>query len=48
MGATYVLVNYSKKETIGFLHIGASKAKELAGNPVAAAITTWYLPVLLP
>ena len=43
MGVGYFLVNYSKKEWISFNHIGASKARELAGNPVSAAMTTWYL-----
>lgn len=43
MGVGYILVNYSRKELISFAHIPASTAKELAGNPVSAAITTWYL-----
>lgn len=28
---------------ISYAHLPASKAKELTGNPVTAAITTWYL-----
>jgi len=43
MGVGYFLVNYSKKEVISFSHIGASTARELAGNPVSAAMTTWYM-----
>lgn len=43
MGQGYVLVNKSKGEKISFLHLPASKARELTGNPVTAAITTWYL-----
>ena len=43
MGVEYFLVNYSKKELISFSHIGASKERELAGNPVSAAMTTWYM-----
>ena len=43
MGVGYFLVNYSKKELISFSHIGASTARELAGNPVSAAMTTWYM-----
>jgi hypothetical protein len=43
MGITYHLINITKKEIITFLHIPAGKAHELAGNPVSAAITTWYL-----
>jgi hypothetical protein len=43
MGVGYSLVNFSKKEWILFQHIAASKARELAGNPASAAITTWYL-----
>ena len=43
MGVGYTLVNQTKKERITFIHIPASKARELAGNPISAAITTWYM-----
>ncbi|SET17766.1 hypothetical protein [Paenibacillus sp. NFR01] len=43
MGQGYVLVNQSKGEIISFSHLPASKARELTGNPVTAAMTTWYL-----
>jgi pyridoxine/pyridoxamine 5'-phosphate oxidase len=43
MGVGYMLVNYTKKEMIRFSHIPASKARELAGNPVSAAMVTWYM-----
>ena len=43
MGVGYILVNQTKKEQIRFIHIPASTARELAGNPVSAAITTWYM-----
>ena len=43
MSVGYELVNYSKRERITFCHIDAATAHELAGYPVAAAITTWYL-----
>jgi hypothetical protein len=43
VGVGYWLVNFTKKEQLLYAHIPASKARELAGNPVAAAITTWYL-----
>ena len=43
MGVGYILVNNTKREQISFMHISASSRLELAGNPVAAAITTWYL-----
>lgn len=43
MGVGYQLVNHSKRERITFCHIDATTAHELAGNPAAAAITTWYL-----
>ncbi len=43
MGVGYELINKSKKEVITFSHLPASKERELAGNPVTAAITTWYL-----
>jgi len=43
MGVGYTLVNHTKKELIGFGHIPAKKARELAGNSVSAAIVTWYM-----
>jgi hypothetical protein len=43
LGAGYILVNQTKKEQILFAHISASKKRELAGGPISAAITTWYL-----
>lgn len=43
MSVGYILVNHSQKEVIRFIHTPASTAHELAGNPVSAAITTWYL-----
>jgi len=43
MGVGYVLVYPSKQEYISYTHIGASTLFEMAGNPVAAAITSWYL-----
>ena len=43
MGVGYYLVNATKREQVGFLHIGASTARELSGNPAASAVTTWYL-----
>lgn len=43
MGQGYVLVNKSKGEIISFAHLPVSKARELTGNPVTAAMTTWYL-----
>ena len=43
MGAEYVLENHTKKEIITYQHVPASKARDVAGNPVSAAITMWYL-----
>lgn len=43
MGVFYNLVNFTKKEIITYSHIPANKARELAGNSVSSAITTWYL-----
>jgi hypothetical protein len=43
MGVYYYLVNQSKKEIISFCHIPAWKKRELAGNPISAAIVTWYM-----
>ncbi len=42
MGVEYRIVNKTKKEVVSFFRIPASKARELTGNPIAAAITTWY------
>lgn len=43
MSVEYILVNESKKEIISFIHLNGSKKRELAGNAVQSAITTWYL-----
>ena len=43
MGVTYYLANFTKKESLLYLRVPAWKDKELAGNPVASAITSWYL-----
>ena len=43
MGVGYYLINHSKGEYLVFSHVGASTARELAGNPIAASISTWYL-----
>ena len=43
MGVSYSLINYTKKEYVIFDKLPASKARELAGNPASAAISTWYL-----
>lgn len=43
MGVGYILVNHTKKEQVLFAHIPASKKRELAGCPISATITTWYL-----
>ena len=43
MSVGYILVNQTKKERISFIHIPATTAKELAGNPVSAAIIAWYM-----
>jgi len=43
MGVGYILVNYTQREQITFLHVGATKLREIAGNPAAACITAWYL-----
>ncbi|GGI12889.1 hypothetical protein [Gottfriedia solisilvae] len=43
MGQEFKLINKSKKEQIIYAHLPASKARELTGNPVTSAITTWYL-----
>lgn len=43
MGVEYILVNQTRRELISFAHIPAAKKRELAGCPISAAITTWYL-----
>ena len=43
MGVGYCLINKTKKERITYLHLPASKAREITGNSVTSAITTWYL-----
>jgi hypothetical protein len=43
MASGYILVNYTNNEKVYYLHIPATKARELAGNPISSAITTWYL-----
>ncbi len=43
MGTTYILINDTKKEMIGFPHLPVSKKREIAGNPTSASIVTWYL-----
>jgi hypothetical protein len=43
MGVGYILANQTKKEQVIFAHIPASMKRELAGCPISAAITTWYL-----
>ncbi|MDC0677878.1 hypothetical protein [Sorangium atrum] len=43
MSVGYILVNFSVREMVSFVHVDASSLRELAGSPAAAAITTWYL-----
>jgi hypothetical protein len=43
MPAIYQLVNATKRETVKYSHLPVSKAREIASNPITAAITTWYM-----
>lgn len=43
MSVAYQLVNQTRREVGSFQHLGASPARELAGNSGSAAATTWYL-----
>lgn len=43
MGVGYSLINQTRRECIIFSHVAASTAREIAGNPAAAAIVSWYL-----
>lgn len=42
MGAMYALFNVTRRERVSFCRCGAGKPREIAGNPVAAAVATWY------
>lgn len=43
MGVEYELINITKKEKITFMHLPCGKEREIVGNPVSAAISSWYL-----
>ncbi|MES3023165.1 MAG: hypothetical protein V4857_16495 [Pseudomonadota bacterium] len=43
MSVWYSLVNQTRREYIAFSHIPAATKRELIGNPVSAAIISWYL-----
>lgn len=43
MGVGYQLVNQTKQERVSFSHLPVDKKREIVGNPVAAALVTWYL-----
>lgn len=43
MPVRYTLVNATRKEQILFAHLPVSSKREIAGNPVAAAVVAWYL-----
>lgn len=43
MSIGYCLINKTKKQKITFVHLPANTDKELTGNPVTSAITSWYL-----
>jgi hypothetical protein len=43
MPVCYTLWNATKRERISFVHVNASSAREIAGQPAAAAIVAWYL-----
>ena len=43
MGVGYELVNLTKRERVMFAHLPVNTAKEICGNPVSAALVSWYL-----
>ena len=43
MPECYTLWNATKRERVSFVHVSASSAREIAGQPAAAAIVAWYL-----
>ena len=42
MGVQYILVNFIKKESVSFIHLNGSKARELAGN-TSSSLIAWYM-----
>lgn len=43
MPATFVLVNYTKKQIIQYLNLPCGTQYEITNNQIASTITTWYL-----
>lgn len=43
MGTGYILINQTKREQITFAHLPATTAREIAGQPSAAAVVAWYM-----
>lgn len=41
--AGYTLVNFDRRERLGFGAARAASVRDLAGNPVTAALVTYYL-----
>jgi hypothetical protein len=43
MGVGYELVNVTSRERLMFVHIPANAMREIAGNPIASAMASWYM-----
>ena len=43
MSVGYILINQTKRQKVCFLHLPVNSKREIAGNPVGAAIVAWYL-----
>lgn len=43
MGAWYSLINFTKREQVVLVHLGAVTAREIACTHPAAAIAIWYM-----
>lgn len=43
MGVGYRLVNRTRREYVGFVHLPVDTRNEICGNPVSAAMVSWYL-----
>ena len=43
MGVWYDLLNFTRKERIGFNHLAVATASEITGSVISATLVTYYL-----